>query len=956
MKDDERIIHSGVAHDDDPPGRGSGRFGWGTGENPGQHQHDFLSQYQRLKKKGLTDAVIAKMLLGENATTTHLRAERSIAVKQQRQIDRARAIKLLNECNGNVSEVGRRMGKNESSIRSLLDPVIAERTDRYENTAEFLKKKVAENGIVDVSNGQELFMGVPSYTKKVALAMLEKEGYVTANIPIDQVGTGKQTYFTVLAPPGMEYKEIYANRYNIKPFQDWTPDEGKTFWTPEFPESLNSKRVMVRYAEEGGKLKDGVIELKKGVEDISLGGSQYSQVRIAVDGTHYMKGMAIYGDPKDFPKGVDVIYNTNKHTGTPMLGPENNTVMKKLKIDKGTGEVDRDNPFGALIKGPKEKDGLLMAGGQRHYIDKDGVERLSPINKLQDEGDWDNWSRNLASQFLSKQPLKLIKQQLDISVKDKKAELDEIMNLTNPVIKKKLLEEFASGCDANADDLSAKGFKKQAFQVLLPITNMKDNECYAPNYQDGDTVALIRYPHGGPFEIPILKVNNKHESAKKIMGNAKDAIGINEKVAERLSGADFDGDTALVIPLASNRINVKSTRTLPGLDGFDQKESYKLPDSAPKMKNSTKQKQMGIVTNLITDMSVQGASEREIEKAVRHSMVVIDAEKHHLDYKQSAKDNDIYELSKTYQTHSVNGKEKQGASTVLSRAKAQTYVNQRKEVTDRNKMTPAEQKAFDEGKKIYHDTGRTKKVQVKDPDKMTPAELEIYKAGKKVYRESTKKVQEKVHQMDTVDDAMDLVRDPSNQKEVAYANYANSLKSLANAARKEARSIKPTPINPKAKETYASEVASLNDKVTRANMNKPKERQAQIIANATTQIKFADNPDMDYEHKQRIRSQALTQARAMVGAKKDKVTLTEREWEAIQANAISSSKLSEIINNMDSDELKKLATPRGNDSIGLSASDIARIKAMYSSGLYTNKDIADALGVSTSTVSAYANE
>ena len=50
---------------------------------------------------------------------------------------------------------------------------------------------------------------------------------------------------------------------------------------------------------------------------------------------------------------------------------------------------------------------------------------------------------------------------------------------------------------------------------------------------------------------------------------------------------------------------------------------------------------MGKISNLITDMTLLGASEDKLARAVRHSMVVIDDEKHHLDYKQSEKDNNI---------------------------------------------------------------------------------------------------------------------------------------------------------------------------------------------------------------------------------------------------------------------------------------------------------------------------
>lgn len=938
------LFHVGVGHDDDPPGRGSGRYGWGSGDNPHQHQFTFLSEVKKLRGRGLKDAEIAKMLLGDRATTTTLRAEIAIQTKTRRQANRDRAMVLYEECNGNVSEVARRMSNaekkwNESSIRSLLDPVIAERTNKYENTADMLRKRVDEKGIIDVSSKTELYMGVTDSTKKVAIAMLEKEGYVRSYVQVPQMGTENKTSIMVLAKPGTPYSEIYQKRFEIQSIQDFTPDQGKTWFVPEYPQSLDSKRVMVRYAEEGGRDKDGVIELRRGVEDISLGGSQYAQVRIMVDDTKYMKGMAIYGDDKDFPKGVDVIYNTNKSSNVPKLD-----VMKNCKVNEATGEVDKDNPFGALIK----------AGGQRTYTDSNGKEQLSPINKLREEGDWDSWSRNLASQFLAKQPLKLINQQLTETVKKKQSELKEIESLTNPVIKKKLLDEFASDCDANASDLSAKGFKKQAFQVLLPVPSLKDTEIYAPNYQDGDTVALVRYPHGGIFEIPVLKVNNKSKPAKSVMENAKDAVGINPSVAEQLSGADFDGDTALVIPLTSNSLSVKSSKPLKGLVGWDPKEIYKLPENAPKMKNSTKQNQMGQITNLITDMTVAGAKESEIERAVKHSMVVIDAEKHHLDYKKSAKDNNISALKKEYQgrINEDTGKMNTGASTILSRASAETYVNKRKEVTDTSKMTAQELERWNSGKKVYRDTGETKKVQITDTAKMTASELEAHKAGKKVYRDTGKLIQQKISQMDSVDDAMDLVHDKNNPKELAYANFANELKDMANQARKEARSIKPIPVSQEAKKTYVKEVESLNAKLVNAEMNAPKERQAQTIANSIVEEKFASNPGMDYEHRKKEKARALTAARAQVGAKKELIEITDAEWEAIQANAISTNKLTRILNNTDQDKFKQRATPRSSSSTsGLSDAQISRLRAMATSGRYSNAELAATFGISTSYIS-----
>lgn len=977
---DGEICHTGVPHDANPPGRGSGRYPWGSGDNPGQHQFDFLSEVKNLKKKGLSDADIAKTLLGPKAymkdgtpiwsNSTDLRAEIAVQRTRERQSKMAKAVELLEKYNGNVSAVGREMGINESSVRSLLDPVIATRTTKYESTADMLRAKVEEKGMIDVSKATEYTLGCTDSTKKVALSILEKEGYVTVKVSIPQPGRKDQNTNVValVKPlPGETPKETFVrvqkNKFDIQPIDDYTPDQGITWWTPEYPSSLSSKRVMIRYGEEGGKEKDGVIEINPKAKDLSLEGSLYAQVRVMVDDTNYMKGMAMYGNEKDFPKGIDVIYNTNKKSGTPAIdknavyNPENDSwsgkeVLKRLKINPTTGEIDRDNPFGATIKAPKEKDGIITRGGQHYYLDSNGKERLSPINKVREEGEWDTWSKNLSSQFLSKQPIKLIKQQIELSTTQKRVELDEINKLTNQVIKKKLLEDFANNCDANAVDLSVKGVKNQAFQVILPITSMKDNEIYAPKYDDGDTVALVRYPHAGTFEIPVLKVNNKQPEAKARMKNASDAVGINEKVAEQLSGADFDGDTVVVIPLASNRLSVSHSKPLKGLENFDPKELYKLPDDAPKMKNRTKQIQMGITTNLIADMTAQAATASEMVRAVRHSMVVIDAEKHHLDYKQSERDNDIAGLKDRYQksVDPETGKESTGASTIFSRAKNPIYIDKVKEVTDTSKMTPEQLERWSEGKKVYVKTEEYVKKRITDPSIMTESELAVYNSGKKVYRESDKHVQMKVKRMEITDDAMTLVRDPNNIKEIAYANYANDLKAMANEARKEARSIKPYKVSVEAKKTYAEEVASLEQKLRVAQSNNPRERRATMIANAMMSEKLKSNPDMDYEHKQREEARCMTVARGMVGAKKEPVVITDREWEAIQANAISSTKLAEILNNTDQEAFKKRATPR-NQQRDLTQTQISAIKAMADSGMYTQKEIANRFGISASAVS-----
>lgn len=76
---------------------------------------------------------------------------------------------------------------------------------------------------------------------------------------------------------------------------------------------------------------DGVIQIRRGCEDLNLGRAMYAQVRIGVNGTHYAKGMCVYGDDSIFPPGCDILINSNKKKGTPVLGKGDDTVLKEQK-------------------------------------------------------------------------------------------------------------------------------------------------------------------------------------------------------------------------------------------------------------------------------------------------------------------------------------------------------------------------------------------------------------------------------------------------------------------------------------------------------------------------------------------------------------------------------------------------------------------------------------------------
>lgn len=870
----------------------SGRYPWGSGGNEvsGSQRHmSLLDHIEALKRTGLSDTDIAR---GMGMTTTQLRARKAIAKNELKQAQIGMAQRLKDKGYSNVA-IGERMGVNESSVRALLVPGQKDKTDKLQSTAAMLRAQVEQKGIIDVGSNVELNIGVSRTQLDTAIAVLKDEGYVVVKTQVDQLGTGNKTILKTLAPAGTTYRDVVTNMDKIKQIDEHTEDFGNNFTGVGRPLPVKSSRVGVVYAEQGGTQADGVMYIRPGVDDISLGASRYAQVRIAVDGTHYLKGMAMYKD--DLPDGVDILFNTNKSdTGNKL------DALKKVSDDP-------DNPFGATVR-PQRRD-------------KNGKVNTS-INVINDEGTWDNWNRNLSTQFLSKQSPKLVKEQLDVTHTIKKDNLDEIMALTNPAVRKKLLESFADDADSSAIHLKAAALPRQATQVILPLSKMKDTEIYAPNYRNGERVVIVRFPHGGIFEIPELVVNNNNAQGKKLLGSAKDAVGINAKVAERLSGADFDGDTVLVIPNNSNK--VRTAPPLAGLKNFDPKAQYPAYEGMAKMSARQKGLEMGGISNLITDMTIQGAPSSEIARAVRHSMVVIDAEKHNLNYKQSAKDNAIGGLKLKYQ-----GKSNAGSSTLISRAGSNKQVAKRKPRSMAN-GGPIDKKT---GKKVYEDL----------PDNTYEKTTTNKRTGVSTTKTITKS--EWVSKLGETDNAHTLSSGTPVEK--IYADHSNQLKSLANQARREATRTKSTPYSPSAKAAYSKDVATLNAQLNTALRNRPRERQAQLIANATVKAKQQANPGMERDELKKVKSQALNDARIRAGAKKTPVVISASEWNAIQAGAISNHKLDQILKEADIDLVKKLATPK--TTVLMTSSKTSKAKSLLASG-YTQAEVADALGVSLTTL------
>lgn len=921
VDEDDYLSHYGVK-------RRSGRYPYGSGGDDSElgAASAFQRELKKLRDGGMSDAKIAESF---GLTTTELRANIAISglIKKQADINRAKDLAETGMSNTAIAEEMFGSKTKESTVRDLLAPSAERKKAQLEAVADKLRERVDQDSYIDVGKGVEHVLKINKTKLDTALAMLETEGYVVESILQPNATTSHDTRVRVLAKPGETWSSINQNKGLIKPIDVFSNDGGQSFRVVQEPLPLNPARLDIRYKEHGGDKADGVIYVRPGVPDLNMGGASYAQVRIQVGKDHYIKGMAVMKE--GLPPGVDVQFHTSKsNTGNKL------DALKPVKPDSE----------------PLERFGAVFS----QFADPKTGKVNSVLNKVNTEEDWEKWSKSLATQMLSKQKPDFVKRQLDVTLAQKKSQLDEIMSLTNPVVKKELLKSYADDMDASMVHLKAAALPRQKTHVILPVNSLKDHEVYAPGYKDGERVVLIRYPHGGKFEIPELVVNNRNREARSILdpGKTLSAIGINAKVAQRLSGADFDGDTVVVIP--NNRGRIQHEPPLAKLKNFNPQEEYRGSsglDSKGKpimlpgvthMKNT--QTEMGRISNLITDMTIGGATHDELARAVRHSMVVIDAEKHGLDYKRSAEENGITALRKRYQPTRFGG-----ASTIISRTGRDKMVPDFKRGTRKDDGGPTDPKT---GEPIYVPTGKTRSKRVEDP---VTGEVHWIKTDKMVAVPLGSRIPGT-----GIKDAYDLV---SGSKDLPpalrgtpverhYAEYSNRVRDLANKARLAELNTPDPRVNPSAKHVYSSEVASLRAKLKVAQANSPRERQAQTAAAVVIRMKREANPDMTPDQIKRMKSNELRKMRDRLGAKPQRVEITPREWEAIQNGAVAASVLREVLSKADMDKVRELAQPKAKVLMQPYKETLAR--SLLNSG-YTREEVASQLGVSVSTLDRALN-
>lgn len=928
--------------------RHSGRYPWGSGENPYQHEEGFYKQYEDIRNNGKTYLENAAALgmsreelifaeYGNLVSTygksnyTGMAKELGMSSTEVRQHisninskhtgDEMRRCQELSNKGYSVRAIAERTGMAPSTVQARLNAIGNHTKLNNQDILGMLKKAVDDKGVIDIGKGVEGELGTTKTRLLTLATALKEEGYRIFNFNLpNATDPSKATPMVVLAKADPEkteaqqWKDIVSNPTQVQTINSYKVEQVKAKNNLPPVQFIDKSRVFVKYDETGGTAMDGTIMIRPGVSDLSLGDAHYAQVRIGVDcdgDPRYMKGMAFYSN--DIPKGYDVVYNTNKEEAKGIKALKSVlTTSGKTLDDNPNGEIDWEHPWAGNLR---------TTDGQYYYSDDNGEVRLGALNKLKQEGDWLEQRVTLPTQLLSKQPPSTITKQLDAAYSARRDELDSIKKISQPELKQAQLLAYAETTDKAAVEMRGAAFPGQSTKVLLPIPDLKPTECYCPTYPTGTKVCLVRFPHADISEIPTLIVNNNSKAGKDIVGSeARDAIGINQTVAERLSGADFDGDTVTTIPLVGNT-RIATRPQLEGMKGWSP-DIYKAAPGVKITSKDNQQREMGIISNLITDMNLKGAEPEDICRAIKYSMVVIDAVKHKYDMKAAKADLGIDNLNDKYRMNS------KGAGTIISRAKSPVTIQERTKAS----IDP------ETGEQIFRNTGNG----------FTDRET-----GEFVYKSET------IPKLAYFKDANDIKSDKDNPisvKENYYANFSNGLKRLANEARLEYLKTPNTVYDKKAASEYMAEVASLNGKLDNYAANSPKERQAQIYAYTSLKTAKQTNETLQGSSKEAKAARkdygrkALTEGRQIFGTQSNKyrqIEITENEWAAIKAGALSHTKIQSLISAADAKPLLERELPR--EERVLSDTKLTRANTMLANGR-TYAETADALGVNVSTL------
>lgn len=238
---DDILVHYGTP-------RHSGRYPWGSGDEPYQHSLNFMSRVDECRKQGMSQVEIARSM---GMKTTEYRKQISLA-NATINAKRMQVVTKLREKGYSPTAIEKKTGIKESTVRSMLKSQAAVRGDAATKNAETLKTIMKDKPYLDIGAGAEHQLGISKVQLNNAVSRLESEGYVRHKVPVIQAGTGKQINVVALCPPGTEWKTVAQNKQNIRMIKDtYSEDGGMTADMLERPRSLSSKRICIKYSDQG---------------------------------------------------------------------------------------------------------------------------------------------------------------------------------------------------------------------------------------------------------------------------------------------------------------------------------------------------------------------------------------------------------------------------------------------------------------------------------------------------------------------------------------------------------------------------------------------------------------------------------------------------------------------------------------------------------------------------------
>ena len=252
-------------------------------KNHFQSQGFVLISIPDIREEGRTETQIANEL---GLTTTQLRNAITYARKEEREYNREQVAGMKEAGLSNV-EIGQRLGISEGTVRNYISDNKSSKAtseQQLDNIEKALSDSLKQTGHLDVGVGVERQLGV-SRTKFNAVVnqMVENGDLYIHNIQIQRLNDPTKYTIVKVLSTEPDYLKVLKDSTNIGNLEYFSDDKAlesaKRFETPQM---VDLNRIKIRYQEDGGADLDGLIEIRKGTEDLDLGNSQMQDGMLSI--------------------------------------------------------------------------------------------------------------------------------------------------------------------------------------------------------------------------------------------------------------------------------------------------------------------------------------------------------------------------------------------------------------------------------------------------------------------------------------------------------------------------------------------------------------------------------------------------------------------------------------------------------------------------------------------------